>query len=272
VRDEVPSPSVGAHGAYAERWASGRRACLVGAALLALPSLLRAEDCSRPDRPVVIELFTSQGCSSCPPAEAAVSAFAARPDVLALAYHVDYWDSLGWRDPYSRPDWTRRQEQYADALQQGTIGTPQMIVDGHQILTGPLQIRGLPLHEAGPAAVPVRLALEGGALSVHLDARSGVERSDVTLISYLAHALTVVRAGENAGRTLAESHVVLGQHALGNWRGHSFDERVALADIPQAATHVAVLVQRSGPGAILGAACVALPLRPEAAPGSSSPH
>ncbi len=257
------------------RWAGTRRPYLGGvaaAALLALPSLLQAEDCSRPDRPVVIELFTSEGCSSCPPAEAAVSAFAARPDVLALAYHVDYWDSLGWRDPFSRPDWTRRQEQYAGALQQGTIGTPQMIVDGRRILTGPLEIQSLRLHDPRPAAVAVRLSLEGGALSVHLDAKSSVERSDVTLIPYLAHAVTVVRAGENAGRTLVESHVVLGQRALGAWGGHNFDERVALADIPPAATHVAVLVQQAGLGAIVGAACVALPLRPAAAPGSSSPH
>jgi hypothetical protein len=245
---------------------------VAAAALLALPSLPQAEDCSRLGRPVVIELFTSQGCSSCPPAEAAVSAFAARPDVLALAYHVDYWDSLGWRDPFSRPDWTRRQEQYAGALQQGTIGTPQMIVDGRRILTGPLEIQSLPLHDPRPAAVPVRLALGGGALNVHLEASSSLGRSEVTLIPYLAHAVTVVRAGENAGRTLIESHVVLGQRALGVWGGRSFDERVALTDIPAAATHVAVLVQQAGPGAILGAACVVLPLRPVAAPESSSPH
>jgi hypothetical protein len=256
------------------RWAGIRRAGLGGAAaaaLLALPALVHAEDCSRPDRPVVIELFTSEGCSSCPPAEAAVSALAARPDVLALAYHVDYWDSLGWRDPFSRPDSTRRQEQYSDALQRGTIGTPQMIVDGRQILTGPLEIRSLPLHEAGPAAVPVRLALEGGALSVHLDAKSGVERGDVTLIPYLGHAVTVVHAGENAGRTLIENHVVLGQRSLGAWHGNSFDQRVALAEMPAGATHVAVLVQQPGPGAILGAACVALPSRTAAPPGSTAP-
>jgi len=256
-------------------WAGWRRACLGWVAaplLLALPALLRAEDCARAERPVVIELFTSEGCSSCPPADAAVSAFAARPDVLALAYHVDYWDSLGWRDPYSQPDWTRRQEQYADALGQATIGTPQMIVDGRQILTGALEIQSLPRHDARPAAVPVRLALGEGALSVHLDANPGVERSEVTLIPYLAHAVTAVRAGENAGRTLLESHVVLGQRALGAWAGHPFDERVALADMPPAATHVAVLVQQAGPGAILGAACVVLPLRPEAAPGSKAPH
>jgi hypothetical protein len=257
------------------RWAGTRRAGLGWAAapaLLTLPALLHAEDCSRLERPLVIELFTSEGCSSCPPAEAAVSALAAHPDVLALAYHVDYWDSLGWRDPFSRPDSTRRQEQYAGALQRGTIGTPQMIVDGRQVLTGPSEIRGLPLHEAGPAAVPVRLALEDGALGVHLDAKSGAERGDVTLIPYLGHAVTVVRAGENAGRTLVESHVVLGQRSLGAWRGHSFDQRVALAEIPAAATHVAVLVQQAGPGAILGAACVALPLRTAAPAGSTSPR
>ncbi|HLQ12803.1 MAG TPA: DUF1223 domain-containing protein [Steroidobacteraceae bacterium] len=258
----------------ANPWAGRRRPRLGGMAplLLVLPALLQAEDCARPGRPLVIELFTSQGCSSCPPAETAVSAFAARPDVLALAYHVDYWDSLGWVDPFSRPDWTRRQEQYADALRQGTIGTPQMIVDGRRILTGPLEIRALPLHDPGTAGVPVRLALEGGALSVHLDAGSGLERGDVTLIPYLGRAVTVVRAGENAGRTLVESHVVLGQRSLGAWLGRGFDERVALSEMPAAATHVAVLVQQAGPGAILGAVCVALPSRTAPSAGATSPR
>ena len=257
------------------RWAGTRRSRLgwiVAPALLAWPALLQAEDCARLGQPLVIELFTSQGCSSCPSAETAVGAFAARPDVLALAYHVDYWDSLGWRDPYSRPEWTRRQEQYADALGQGTIGTPQMIVDGRRILTGPHEIQSLTRPDPRTAPVPVRLALEGRALSVHLDQKSGAGRSEVTLIPYLAHAVTAVRAGENAGRTLLETHVVLGQRALGAWGGQRFDERVALADLPPAATHVAVLVQQSGPGAILGAACVLLPLRPEAAPGTRAPH
>src|SRR5208282_5788557 len=117
------------------------------------------------ERPIVVELFTSEGCSSCPPADALLAELAGRSDVLALSFHVDYWDRLGWKDPFSSPDATRRQHGYADLLGLATVYTPQMIVDGRWQAVGSDRSeveRALGSARRSRDEVPVTLAVDHG--------------------------------------------------------------------------------------------------------------
>src|ERR1700726_1026943 len=117
------------------------------------------------ERPIVVELFTSEGCSSCPPADALLAELAGRPDVLALSFHVDYWDRLGWRDPFSSPDATRRQHGYAELLGLSTVYTPQIVVDGRWQAVGSDRAdveRALGAAQRSGDEVPVALAVDQG--------------------------------------------------------------------------------------------------------------
>lgn len=208
-------------------------------------------------RPVVAELFTSEGCSSCPPADAVLSELAAtRPDVLALAFHITYWDRLGWPDPYSLPDATRRQESYAGILGLGSIYTPQMVIDGVQDVVGSERANVLAaIRAARPdASVSLTLARDGaGGVLVRVGAAPAVSGADraagVLLAGYDSRHVTLVRHGENAGRTLTESNVVRGLVHAGDWSGAS----LSLRAVAPAGEHVAALLQTVS-GRILAAA------------------
>lgn len=209
-------------------------------------------------RPAVVELYTSQGCSSCPPADALLGELARRPDVLALAFHVDYWDDLGWRDRFELPVATQRQQQYARQLGSASVYTPQMVVDGSADVVGN-DAAGVARLIASPRAnVPVRLSTRDGELLVSVAAAGGMPAAEVTLLSYLPQAQTAIGRGENAGRALREFNIVRSCAALGRWHGAAAEWRVRVADLPSDARAVAVLVQQPGPGAIIGAAQLAL--------------
>jgi hypothetical protein len=210
-------------------------------------------------RPAVVELFTSEGCNSCPPAEAYIGELAARPDVLALAFHVDYWDDLGWRDRFGLSQSVERQHNYARALRLGGVYTPQVVIDGNTDYVGSNRgaiEKALREGRQGPA---VALSLNPDEVSVRLEAGP---RGDVVLVSYLRKAVTPIGRGENAGRTLAEYNIVRSVQALGHWDGTPQEFRAKLASLPRDATDVAVLVQAPGQGAIVAAATHALTPHP----------
>jgi hypothetical protein len=166
--------------------------------------------------PVVVELFTSQGCSSCPPADALIHEIASDPalrgKVIPLAFHVDYWDSLGWRDPFSSAEWTQRQARYARAMQLASSYTPQAVVNGTSQFVGSNRSalnnalesasNGKP---AGELSVSARR--EGNTIVASVHAASSA-KDDVLLALTEDGVTTKIEHGENAGRTLVNDAVV----------------------------------------------------------------
>lgn len=209
-------------------------------------------------RPAVLELFTSQGCSSCPPAEKLINELAQRPDVLALTFHVDYWDDLGWRDRFSSPLATQRQRDYARRLRLTSVYTPQAIIDGHEDLVGSNRVAIEAALRAPRVGTPIALSVSQGRVRADIGAQTKAAASDVLLVAYLRSAVSPIGRGENAGRTIQESNVVRGWRVLGQWRGPSQQFDAPIDTLPLDATDVAVLVQSHEEGAIVGAAHIAL--------------
>ncbi len=202
--------------------------------------------------PLVIELFQSQGCSSCPPANANLIAWASRPDVLALNFAVDYWDSLGWKDTFAKPQFTARQWAYARSLGNSEVYTPQSIVNGRADVTGAdaAELAALARRADRGAGGP-DVAIEAGGAQVGAgSAPSG--GGEVWLARYDPATRDVaVKRGENAGRLLPHVDIVVDLVLLGRWRGEAV--RFDLPAKPDPRLRDAVLVQAAGTGAILAA-------------------
>ncbi|MBB6409771.1 DUF1223 domain-containing protein [Mesorhizobium sangaii] len=199
----------------------------------------------------VVELFTSQGCSSCPPANANLIKVKDQPDVLALSFNVTYWDYLGWKDTFGRQEFTQRQVTYEPPLGHDGPFTPQVVVNGRADVVGaaPGEIQQListAVHASGPS-----LSLDNGKVSIGAGAAPG-GRADVWLVRYAKGVVEVpVARGENTGRTLPHANVVHSLVKLGSWTGGA-----TALDVPAASggLSTAVLVQSPGGGPILAAA------------------
>ncbi len=209
---------------------------------------------------VVVELFTSQGCSSCPPADRNLARLVKRPDVLALSFHVDYWDYIGWKDPFASPATTARQHGYAQALKQRYVYTPEMVFDGqaHDPGTSVAKLEKLIAAAAARPHVrlnPVLALAPADAVRVTLPDMPRGERShDIWVVTYDARRVTPVARGENGGATLENHNVVRSVERYTTWAGGSGVGFVVPADRIAAGRSVAVLVQLPDLGAILGAA------------------
>ena len=210
-------------------------------------------------KPTVVELFTSEGCSSCPPAEAMIGVLAQRrPDVIALAFHVDYWDDLGWRDRFEIPEATERQRRYSHSLHLATVYTPQLVVDGQRDQVGGNDAATVPVSTRGQdfqVDIAVRddqVTVSVGAIAAGIPLSAGT--SDVVLVSYLPEGVSKITRGENSGKELHEFNIVRSFRRIGTWKGDAASFSVPLKSLPGDATDVAVLVQRANGGPIVGAA------------------
>jgi hypothetical protein len=220
--------------------------CLLGSAALAWTVALA----DTPSRPVVIELFTAQGCSSCPPADAVLGQLSERPEVVALAFHMDYWDSSGWRDRFELRDGVERQKAYQHNFRRPSVFTPQFVIDGKKDAMDTNTIVQA-IHEPRDA-VPVTLGVHEGQVVVDVGEKQGARPCDVVLVSYLRHATSNPGRGENAGKTLEEYNIVRSIKTLGEWTGAPVNYKVSASSLPSDATDVAVLVQSKGTGPIVG--------------------
>jgi len=206
----------------------------------------------------VVELFTSQGCSSCPPADAYIGELTQRSDVLPLTFHVDYWDDLGWRDRFGLPDAVERQRAYAKVLRLSSVYTPQVVIDGQDNFVGS-DVKSIGRALTGNRnGVAVSLSVRDGEVFVDLDAPRRVAPSDVLLVAYLRTAVSPIGRGENAGRTLKEFNIVRDFHSMGRWAGQKQQYHARVDSLPRDSTDVAVLVQPLGQAPIIGAATIAL--------------
>jgi hypothetical protein len=213
----------------------------------------------------VVELFTSQGCSSCPPADRILADLARDPNVLAMSFPVDYWDYIGWKDTLAAPAHTLRQEAYAKTSGRGQVYTPQAVVNGLADAVGSDrrqidEAAASTAKRAGVLSVPLSIAEQGDAVNISVGAApaGSPHSAGVYLIALASKRTVTIERGENAGATVTYSNVVRGMTKVGEWIGSPLTLKANLAQARlDGADAYAVIVQegdRAAPSAILAAA------------------
>jgi hypothetical protein len=217
---------------------------------LGLPAMAHADD----HPPIIVELFTSQGCSSCPPADEILAELAQSDDVIPLALHVDYWDYIGWADSFANPAFTERQKRYAAQAGERTIYTPQFVIGGvdHVVGAHPMELMELMRrHIIMADGIDLDLERSGNTLSLTAESlQSFATPLVVQLVRYQPSAQVDIERGENAGKTVDYTNIVTSWDNLGEW-----DTRTPLSmsitiegDAP-----AVVILQEPGPGLIVSA-------------------
>lgn len=238
------------------RHAKSFLAAILGITWLALP----LSTATAGGNVIVVELFTSQGCSSCPPADEALAQVSERDDVVALSLHVDYWDYIGWRDTFAQRQFGHRQAAYRNIWHKNVVYTPQLVVHGRGDLAG-----GRPGDLASAIATaqatepPVRVTVErqGGMLKCRIEPGPNPVAGTIWIAKYIRSSTVEITRGENAGRNITYANVVTSLSRIGSWAGPEPDE-VALPQ-PEPGEGVAIWIQDGEVGPILAAAKIENP-------------
>ncbi|MCH8465931.1 MAG: DUF1223 domain-containing protein [Roseinatronobacter sp.] len=226
--------------------------------VLLLAALGFATSVGAQENPVLVELFTSQGCAACPPADQLLETLADREDVIALALHVDYWDYIGWTDSFGQPQFSKRQQDYARAKGRASVYTPQMIVGGLDEVKGSshVQVMGTIATHLGMRFAPngVRLTLSRGAgaeMMIEAVAEKGLAyAADVQLVRYRDSETVEILAGENSGRVVTYRNIVTAWNHIDIWDGAEPFRTTVKVD---GAESVVVVIQEQGQGPVLAA-------------------
>ncbi|MEP1613499.1 MAG: DUF1223 domain-containing protein [Roseobacter sp.] len=220
-----------------------------------IASLVFAQAVSAENSAVVVELYTSQGCASCPPADEIMNVLSERDDVIALSLHVDYWDYIGWKDEFADPKNADRQRAYANVAGRRSIYTPEMVINGVTDIVGarPMAVAtAIERHKAEQSTISVKLKKNAKTIEISADPLvAGLGDMDVIVLRYQKERAARITRGENAGKTITYSNVTQDWQHLTTWDGRKTlnVEVDAAGDVP-----FVVLVQAKNHGPILGAA------------------
>jgi hypothetical protein len=199
----------------------------------------------------VVELFTSQGCSSCPPADKVFGDVIEQNGVIGLAWHVDYWDYLGWKDTFSSPAATERQRAYASGIGERGVYTPQIIINGDTVAKNSSFRQSIASALSGSLPVSLDAKLADGSLVV--TAGDGDGSANLVLVTYDSSQDVVIERGENAGETVAYRHAVQGVQTIGMWKGKSLTVELPGSEYaPKKGQGCAILLQKVSKGGALG--------------------